>query len=71
MSEIGWEIEFKPVPNMLRVGRLGAMLLELPDGTFDLNNAGTVRIDMIERRILRIEVALANAGIDVTELPLP
>lgn len=49
------------------VGRLGAGIAS----NQPIETLNAIQLDMIERRILRIEAALKLAGIDVEALPLP
>lgn len=53
------------------VGMLGASVLFDESAGFSQAMAQGARDVMIERRILRIEMALRQAGIEVENLPLP
>lgn len=54
-------------PEIVGVGLLGATV----DARFGLNNARDERLTMIERRIIRIEMAMRQGGIEVERIPLP
>jgi hypothetical protein len=57
----------KPEPKIIGIGRLGSV------ATADMSNTSLLvaALDMAERRILRLEMALRRASIEVelTELP--
>jgi hypothetical protein len=71
MSEARNEIGMTPVDmSVMGVGRLGATALTarvMQNGTTEMQIA---QINMIERRILRIEMAMRRAGIEVESIRL-
>ena len=71
MSEARNEIGMTPVDrSVMGIGRLGATALTarvMQNGTMEMQIA---QIDMIERRILRIEMAMRRAGIEVESIRL-
>lgn len=58
------------IPSMTGIGRLGALVREPFVRQGGLPSAHSAQIDMIERRILRIEKALRLTGIEVEQIDL-
>jgi hypothetical protein len=55
----------------LGAGRLGAFVAGFGDREISAAELSAAQIDMIERRILRLEMVLRMAGIEVDQLELP
>jgi len=60
-------VSIEAFPQIIPVGRLGAIAPK----AWGAAGANAAAMDMIERRILRIEIALRRAGIEVESLDLP